>query len=374
MFVALGIGRFAYPALIPALIEQRWFSSKAAHAYAALNLAGYLIGALLAPAIAKRTSVKLLIRSSLVATSLSFVLFIVPSGLWWYAAWRFISGISGAIVMICVPPLVLGEVRPQRRGWATGIIFTGIGSGIMISGALVPALMKVGLSATWVTLGVATFVMSALVWGLIPDPPSAPTIVTSAMDSSSPARSFELVALGVAYCCYACGFIPHTIFFVEYIARGLNRGTQSASQYWVLFGAAALAGAPLAGMSAQGIGFRRSLIVGYAFLASGVLVLTTSTSPWTLVVSSVAVGISFPALTALTAGRLTELVHVERRRQVWSMFTLCFSGVYALTGFVATEALARIGSYRTLFSWSSALLTIGFLMSIIAASTGRQKA
>ena len=47
--VGIGLARFAYTPLIPALIAARWFDPAQAVYLGAANLAGYLAGALLAP-------------------------------------------------------------------------------------------------------------------------------------------------------------------------------------------------------------------------------------------------------------------------------------------------------------------------------------
>src|ERR1700750_2772873 len=52
--VGLGLARFAYTPLIPALIAAKWFSPAEAVYLGAANLAGYLAGALIARKIAAR--------------------------------------------------------------------------------------------------------------------------------------------------------------------------------------------------------------------------------------------------------------------------------------------------------------------------------
>ena len=44
-FVAIGLARFAYTPLIPALIQAHWFTSSQAVTLGAANFAGYLLGA-----------------------------------------------------------------------------------------------------------------------------------------------------------------------------------------------------------------------------------------------------------------------------------------------------------------------------------------
>src|SRR5690348_16357662 len=52
--VGIGLARFAYTPLIPALIDARWFLPGEAAYLGAANLAGYLAGALLAGRLARR--------------------------------------------------------------------------------------------------------------------------------------------------------------------------------------------------------------------------------------------------------------------------------------------------------------------------------
>lgn len=52
--VGLGLARFSYTPLIPALIAAKWFSASDVVYLGAANLAGYLAGALAARALATR--------------------------------------------------------------------------------------------------------------------------------------------------------------------------------------------------------------------------------------------------------------------------------------------------------------------------------
>lgn len=55
--------------------------------------------------------------------------------------------------MMLATTAALGQVRPDRRGLAGGIIFAGVGLGIVLSGALVPPLLEAGQPTTWHALG-----------------------------------------------------------------------------------------------------------------------------------------------------------------------------------------------------------------------------
>src|ERR1700737_5409607 len=68
--VGLGLARFAYTPLIPALIAAKWFSPTEAVYLGAANLAGYLAGALIARELAAQAGAGRTLRGMMVLASL----------------------------------------------------------------------------------------------------------------------------------------------------------------------------------------------------------------------------------------------------------------------------------------------------------------
>src|SRR5262245_45987901 len=68
--VGLGLARFAYTPLIPALIAAKWFSPAEAVYLGAANLAGYLAGALVAGELGKRAGAVHTLHGTMVLASL----------------------------------------------------------------------------------------------------------------------------------------------------------------------------------------------------------------------------------------------------------------------------------------------------------------
>src|SRR3546814_11661025 len=77
------------------------------------------------------------------ATPISFV---------WFFVWRFVSGLTGGSLMVLAAPTILPFVPEQRRRLAAGLIFSGVRSGIVLSGTLVPALVSMRPTITWCVL------------------------------------------------------------------------------------------------------------------------------------------------------------------------------------------------------------------------------
>ena len=143
--VGLGLARFAYTPLIPALIAAKWFSPAEAVYLGAANLAGYLAGALIARELGHRAGAVRTLRGMMVLAALCCFACSVPVSFIWFFGWRFVAGLSGGVIMVLAASTILPHVAASKRGLVGGVIFAGVGLGIAASGTLVPLLLQQGL-------------------------------------------------------------------------------------------------------------------------------------------------------------------------------------------------------------------------------------
>jgi fucose permease len=78
ILVGIGLSRFAYSPLIPAVVEAGWFTPVEAAYLGAANLAGYLIGALAGRGLAARSSPRMALRMLMLVASLVFIASALP--------------------------------------------------------------------------------------------------------------------------------------------------------------------------------------------------------------------------------------------------------------------------------------------------------
>src|SRR3954465_6856990 len=162
--VGLGVARFSYTPLIPALIAAKWFGASDVVYLGAANLAGYLAGALAARTVAARIGAVRAVRAMMLLATLSFFASSTPVSPTWFFAWRFLSGLTGGIIMVLAASVILSHISAARRGIVGGVIFAGVGLGVAASGTLVPLLLQQGLQQSWYGLGVLSGTLTLVSW------------------------------------------------------------------------------------------------------------------------------------------------------------------------------------------------------------------
>jgi MFS family permease len=376
--VGIGLARFAYTPLLPAIVGAHWFDASRAAYLGAANLAGYLAGAIFGRTLAAKTSTRSTLRAMMLLASIAFFACAWPVSFAWFFAWRFLSGVAGGALMVLAAPTVLAHVPPSRRGLAGGVIFMGVGVGIAASGTLVPLLLQQGLGQTWLGLGVIALLLTAIAWR---GWPAENTPMASPVHHRRPAPNGTLKALYVEYALNAAGWVPHMIFLVDFVARGLGQGLQTGAQYWVLFGLGATVGPLLAGGLADRVGFGRALRVSFIIEGIGVAVPAFEPGSLWLMASSVTVGAFVTGTVPLVLGRVQEILarHPAQQNAAWQTATVGFALFQAVAAYGLSFLFAYSGgNYSLLFLIGTAAMLIAFVIDLLAllrsAPTSEQSA
>ena len=364
--VGIGLARFAFTPLIPALAAAGWFTANAATYLGAANLAGYLVGALLGRRMLAIAHPPVLLRVMLLTVAASFFAGELSGlGFAWFFLWRFVSGYAGGAIMVLAAPTVLAATPMARRGSVGGFIFTGVGIGIVLSGTLIPFMLRIGgLEAAWAGLGVLSLLLILVSWGGWPPTVLPPRTGVVRHVGRLPLRVAALLA---SYALIAGGLVPHMLFLVAFISQGLGRGIEIGSAYWVLFGFGAMAGPILAGRLADSIGFGRTLRIVYVVQALVIVLPAFTASDLWLAVSSAVTGASIPGVVTLVLGRLHELIHDSARQQrFWGYATTCFALAQAAAAYGYAFLFDLAGAFAPLFVTGAGLMLAALAVDFAA--------
>ena len=352
---AVGLARFAYSALMPFLVAFGTFSVAGAAYLGAANLIGYFFGAAGAARLAQAIGMTRALRMALLLTALGLAACVLPWGFWWYVVWRAVVGLTAGVLMVLAPSFLYAGSPPVGRGRIGGVVFSGIGVGIVLSGLLVAPLARLGPSWVWVGLATLAAAATAVTWRRWR---GGGTVILPARRHGVRFGAAAWLAI-LAFASDGIGYTAHGLFWVDFIARGLDRGPQIGALAWTLFGLGATLGPMLAGSMGDTFGIGRSFLLGLLIKSFGVLLPVLSTTLPMLAVSSLVVGALTPAFPALTSARLAELVPPADLTRAWGFATLTFAFVQGAAGFAMSFAFARLGSYIPLFVAGSIALLCG---------------
>jgi predicted MFS family arabinose efflux permease len=367
MLVGVGIARFGYGPLVPALVGAHWYSAAAAFWLGAINLLGYFFGAALMRFWRGRLPAKRLIVGLMAATALSLLASALNWGMVWFGFWRLLSGLTGGVLMVLMAAAVVGRAPVRAKGRVGGITFAGMGTGITLSSLLIPLLVKQGLVFTWTVLGLVAVAATLAVAWLMPDS----TITANPPKRGEAKMSRAVLLLVVAYAGSALGFVPHMLFLSSFVAIGLHRGVAAGADVSAWLGIAAALGPVILGRVADRFGFLSTLALGYAVMAGAVALLLVNDSSVALDLSAIGVGAVALGAVMLAAGAIAGLVPPERLAADWGFATMAYAVMQALTAAGFSHLFHVTGSFLLLFGIGAVAL-VGSVVLVIGAARARE--
>lgn len=231
--VAMGVGRFAFTPLLPMMQQDAGLSVAGGGWLASANYLGYLAGALWAGA--ARANSATAIRAGLATIGLATLAMAFDAGFAAWAVLRMLAGVGSAWVLIHTSAWCFERFVPLGRPILAGVLFAGVGVGIVAAGSLCVLLMAMhkGSSTAWLLLGIASIATTAALWPVFHESNGKQA------GAVEPARwTWEQARLVLAYGAYGLGYIiPAT--FLPVMARDVVSDPAVFGWAWPAYGAAA---------------------------------------------------------------------------------------------------------------------------------------
>jgi hypothetical protein len=367
--VAMGIGRFAFTPLMPLMMRDGTLGAVGGAEWAAANYGGYLVGALTASWFSSNP------RGGVLLGLLGVALTTIA------AAWtdggstaivgpvlRGAAGIFSAWALVCISSCCLAELAWRRTPQLGAWIYTGVGMGIALTGALAWLGGRQPANWLWLELGLIA-AAGALFVSLSLQGQSAPSAVAGARNSAtakSQAREGYLL-LVLCYGTFGFGYIvPAT--FLPAMAQQLVRDPLVFGLTWPLFGLAAALSVAAAACWLPGWPRRRVWALAHGVMALGTVLPLVSQTLSALAASAVLVGGTFMVATMAGLQLAREQVPADPTRLLARMTAAFAAGQIA--GPLLVRALGP-GSWAGLdaLGWASALATV--LLMLTAAWLSR---
>ncbi len=233
--VAMGIGRFAFTPLLPMMEQDAGVSLSLGGWLAAANYLGYLLGAY--SAMHLRFAPGRIVAVSLLAIAVltAAMGYTLQPALWLLL--RGLAGVASAWVLVFTSTWALGRLAAAGQTQLGGVLFGGVGVGIMLAGFCCMQFLLWGWSSavSWRALGLAAFILSLAALPALRGGSAAAAPPKDAHRGGAP----RVGGLALAYGLFGFGYIiPAT--FLPAMARHLMPDPARFGWAWPLFGLAAL--------------------------------------------------------------------------------------------------------------------------------------
>ena len=349
MAVAMGLGRFFYTPVLPAMMTGLGLGPTEAGWIASANYVGYLLGAILAAygwAEGIERKVALL---GLVATALLLLAMGVSSNVVVLAIIRFLAGLASAFVMVFTSAIVLSHGLAAGKPWVQSSHFGGVGLGITISAVMFSLIILAdsGWRMAWIMAAVLAFTGLAVVVRYLPrDVVRAGPAKKERPLVWTPA----LIALTIAYGIFGFGYIVTATFLVAIVRDGGGSSLFEAG-VWLATGIAAAPSVAYWMPAVRRVGLANVFALG---VAASVLV----PLPAGPIIGGVLLGGTFIMVTAFGL-QLGRQLAPESPRRALALMTAAF-GIGQILGPVVAGYLA---DWSGTYTWASLAAAVGLLAS-----------
>ncbi len=356
VFSALGLARFGYTSILPAMQEALSLTNTQTGALQSWNLLGYMLTVVGAGVLAARFGPRVVISVSLLIVAAAMALTGLIPSFGAAGVGRFLAGVGGAGSNVPAMALLSAWFGARRRGMAAGVGSAGSSLGLMVTGPLVPALLQRGGEAgwrlSWYALAALTLLVFAVVALGLRNHPSEmglhavgefeterkagqPPARGAALNWGAVYRSALLWKLAGVYFGFGFSYIIYSTFFVRYLTAEAGFSRAAAGGLWFQIGVASVVSGFLWGSVSDRWGRRAALLCVFGLQGTAFVLFGLGHSPGCVYGSAALFALTSWSVPALMAALCGDLFGARLAPAALGLTTLVFGGGQALGPYLA---------------------------------------
>jgi len=285
VFGALGLARFGYTMVLPAMQAGLGLNNAHAGGLATANLVGYLVLSVLGGALAARYGPRIVVTVGLSVSATGMLLTGLANSFLEAAVWRAVTGIGSGASNVPVIGLLAAWFVQRRSGLASGIGVTGSSVALIVLGLLVPSVLSAfghdGWRICWFIFAGMTYGLAVLAYSVLRNSPSelglhpvgaseqAEAVSTSLRELNwgKVYRSGVVWHLGMIYIAFGFSYIIYMTFFTKYLIAEGGYSQESAGRLFMLMGWLSLFCGIVWGSVSDKLGRKPALVMVYIIQA-----------------------------------------------------------------------------------------------------------
>jgi predicted MFS family arabinose efflux permease len=363
MAVAMGIGRFIFTPILPAMMTDLGLTPGDAGIIASANYVGYLLGAIIAGYGWASGIERPVVLVSLAASAALCLAMSLSDSILVFSILRFLAGMASAFMLVLAATIVFSHLAAADRQDLQAVHFGGVGAGIVLSSVLVAASAANGFGwrQDWIGAAILSVLGLFAVWWLLREGP----VRTGADTKEPPVRwTPAFLKINIAYGVFGFGYIITATFIIA-IVRSSNGGSSMEALVWFVTGVAAAFSVWLWGPLLRRIGPFAVVALGLLVQAVGVAASVVLPPPVGPILGGILLGLTFIVITAsgFQAGRA---LLPQSPRRVMAVMTAAF-GIGQIIGPLVGGYLANVtGNFTTATLAAAASLVIGAVFAFLS--------
>ncbi|SDG59369.1 Predicted arabinose efflux permease, MFS family [Pseudomonas benzenivorans] len=372
LVVVHGLGRFAFTPLLPHLIADGLLSLEQGARLATWNYVGYLLGALLALALSAPARMRVALPVALLLNAALTLAQGFTEDFQSLLGLRLANGISNGLVFVQAPALVLEWLAQHRSTRLSGLIYLGLGGGLLLSSGVAdwPAAWLDGAQRWWPAAALALPLALLSAWLLArlelqPQASATQQPATALFDRAS-------TPLFLAYAGAGLGYILPMTFLPALAREQLPADSALLSGAWWWTASASLVSIALWNRLGARLGDRRTLLFNYAAQALGVAAPLLWPGALGVLLCALLVGGSFIGSVFLTQ-RLARSLHPHQGPRLSAALIALYGGSQLAGPWLAELWLARGGSLGQSFLLGLAALLWALAWSYLVPHSPTRK-
>lgn len=395
VFASLGLGRFAYSAVLPAMKKGLTMGNAEAGALATANMVGYLAFCLIGGALAARFGPRVVITCGLTLAAVAMAMTGFAGSFASAALWRGLAGVGSGASNVPVMGLMAAWFAKKRRGLAAGIAVAGSSIGLIVTGPFVPCIMARygdgGWRPCWFVFAGATLVVAVCAAALLRNRPSdigerpigagddEPAAAqggakTEPMKWSDVYATPVVWLVGLVYIAFGFSYIIYMTFFNQCLITNGGYTPAQAGRLFMTMGWVSLVCGLIWGSVSDVIGRKGALIIVYLIHATAFALFPLWPAPAGFTISAVLFGLSAWSIPGIMAAACGDIVGPRLAPAALGFVTVFFGVGQAAGPYVAgAMADAAKSSFWPALWLASAVALVGAIAAAVLPLHGRAR-
>ncbi|PSF13119.1 YbfB/YjiJ family MFS transporter [Marinobacter shengliensis] len=370
LLVVHGLGRFIYTPLLPYLVADGQFSAADGAAVATWNYLGYLMGAMLAIRWHRIDQIRVMLPLFLAIHVVTTLVVTQIDNLTVIFASRWLNGVANGVVFVQAPALILEWLVLRNRASLSGLVYIGVGIGLLVSSGLVTgsATLLEGAERWWPA---AVLSIPIAWWGAMQlrrlDVPVRQHDDSGQVVSNTPLLDRASIPLFLSYAGAGLGYILPMTFLPLLAKMTLPQGHGLLDGTWVIVALFTIPAPWLWNKLGALMGDLPALRLNFLIQLAGVLAAVVWPGALGLVLCAALVGGTFLGTVLLTQ-RIGRALHPHQGPRLSAAMVALYGFTQMVGPWLTKQWLDAGGTLGSAFGIGVAALAFGLLFAFFVPS------